>query len=202
MLVNYAYIRVIGFEELKTSKNIAAIMASKLLGSKAEAILSVLLFLGVLGYINGSLLSNPRVMYAMSEDKVLPELCRQSNRKGVLSVSLSIFTALAVLVVFWAEEFDRILSFTIFLDCFGMALSAATIFVVRKRTAHLNHSGIFKMKLFPLLPVIFIIAYTFVAISIAMDYKNNNYAAFIGVSVMALFMLIYFIFLNPKAERK
>ncbi len=41
LLVNYAYVRVIGFEQLKDSKNIAAIMASKVLGTKAENILSV-----------------------------------------------------------------------------------------------------------------------------------------------------------------
>jgi APA family basic amino acid/polyamine antiporter len=49
------------------------------------------------------------------------------------------------------------------------------------------------MKLYPLLPVIFIVAYTFVAISIAADYKNNHYAALTGLSVLAGFMLIYFI---------
>ncbi|ULT45506.1 APC family permease [Niabella defluvii] len=132
LLVNYAYVRVIGFEQLKDSKNIAAIMASKVLGTKAENILSVLLFIGVLGYINGSLLSNPRVMYAMSTDKVLPALFSKTNKNGVLTSSLTIFSAIAVFVVFWAEEFDRILSFSIFLDCFGMALSAGSIFILEK----------------------------------------------------------------------
>ena len=44
LLINYAYVKVIGFEELKKSTNIAAIMASKIFGSHAEKILSVLLF--------------------------------------------------------------------------------------------------------------------------------------------------------------
>lgn len=202
LLVNYAYVRVIGFEELKSSKNIAAIMTSKAIGSKAEAVLSVLLFLGVLGYINGSLLSNPRVMYAMSEDKVLPSSCRKTNSKGVLTVSLTVFCALALLIVFWAEEFDKILSFTIFLDSFGMALSAACIFIIRKQTKHLDKKEIFSMALYPLMPVVFIAAYSFIAISIALDYKNNGYAALIGLSVMAAFMLIYFLIHNNKKEKK
>ena len=33
LLINYAYVKVIGFEELKTSSNIAAIMASKIFGA-------------------------------------------------------------------------------------------------------------------------------------------------------------------------
>jgi APA family basic amino acid/polyamine antiporter len=198
MLVNYAYVKVIGFEELKTSKNIAAIMASKIFGPRADVILSVLLFLGVLAYINGSLLSNPRVMYAMSKDEILPPSFSKQNNNGALSLALSLFAGVAVIVVFWAEEFDRILSFTIFLDCFGMALSAASIFVLRRRTKHLDKTGIYKMKLYPLLPVIFIINYIFVAIAIASDYKNNNHAALTGISVLAVFMIIYFIFYRKK----
>ncbi|MBC7511515.1 MAG: amino acid permease [Ferruginibacter sp.] len=46
--VNYAYYKVIGFNTLKTSTNIAAIMAGHLFGSAAGKILSVLLFLSVL----------------------------------------------------------------------------------------------------------------------------------------------------------
>src|SRR5690606_24837798 len=142
LLVNYAYVRVIGFEQLKDSKNIAAIMTSKVLGSRAESVLSVLLFLGVLGYINGSLLSNPRVMFAMSRDRVLPAAFSKTSPKGVLTTSLTVFSVVAILVVFWAEEFDRILSFSIFLDCFGMALSAGSIFYFRKKTKRLNGPGI------------------------------------------------------------
>lgn len=193
LLINYAYVRVIGFEELKKSTNIAAIMASKLFGAQAERILSVLLFLSVLAYVNAVLLSNPRVMYAMGEDRILPTAFTKRNNRGVLTLALTVFAGVAALVVFWAQAFDKILSFTIFLDSFGMALSAGSIFVIRKRTAHLNNTGIFSMKLYPLLPLIFIAAYTFVAISIALDYENNNYAAVIGLLVLAFFTGLYFV---------
>ncbi len=199
LLINYAYVKVIGFETLKTSKNIAAIMASKVFGVNAERILSVLLFLGVLAYINGQLLSNPRVMYAMSADKLLPRFFQNKNSRGALKWSVSFFAALAALVVFWAKEFDTILSFTIFLDSFGMALSAGSIFILRKRTAHLNGTGIYQMKLYPLLPIIFIASYIFVAISIAAD---NYMTALTGISVFAAFLVIYFAVyrkqLNPQ----
>ncbi len=190
LIINYAYVKVIGFEELKTSKNIAAIMASKIFGINAERILSVLLFLSVLAYVNVLLMSNPRVMAAMSDDKILPESFRKRNIKtDVLTTSLSVFAALCVLIVFWAKEFDTILSFSIFLDCFGMILSAGSIFILRKKTAHLNNSGIYIMKLYPLLPLIFITAYTFVAISLLI---TQTYLCLIGLAVLAGFIGIYF----------
>ena len=92
--------------------------------------------------------------------------------------------------MFFADTFDKILKFTIFLDCIGMATSAATIFILRKRTKHLDNTGIYKMKLYPLLPLIFIAAYTFVGISIAID---DYVTALTGLGVLAAFMIIYFV---------
>jgi APA family basic amino acid/polyamine antiporter len=136
-------------------------------------------------------MSNPRVMYAMSEDKILPAAFQKRNEKtGALIISLSVFATLCALIVFWAEEFDTILSFSIFLDCFGMILSAGSIFILRKKTAHLNGTGIYQMKLYPLLPVIFILAYTFVAISLLV---NETKLSLIGLAVLAAFISIYFI---------
>jgi APA family basic amino acid/polyamine antiporter len=191
LTINYAYYKVIGFEELKSAKGIAAIMASHVFGNAAGKILSVLLFLSVLAYVNVLLMSNPRVMYAMSEDGVLPGIFRKRNKKtDVLVTSLTAFAAVCVLVIFWAKQFDQILSFTIFLDCIGMATSAATLFILRKRTANLDPSKIFKMKLYPLLPLVFIAAYLFVAISIFMQKPAT---ALTGLAVLSGFILLYFV---------
>ena len=202
LTINYAYIKVIGFENPKDTKNIAAVMASKVFGINAERILSGFLFLSVLAYVNVLLMSNPRVMFAMSEDKILPPLFGKRNTKtDVLTTSLTTFAVLCIFIVFWAKEFDKILSFTIFLDCFGMVLSAATIFILRKKTKYLDDTGIYKMKLFPLMPILFIAAYVFVGISISLDYKPTDIlakfgianAATIGLAVMVGFIGLYFL---------
>jgi APA family basic amino acid/polyamine antiporter len=190
LTINYAYVHVIGFEELKTSKNIAAIMASKIFGVNAERILSVLLFLSVLAYINALLLSNPRVMYAMSEDKILPAAFQKRNGRGALTLALTAFSVVSAIIVFWAKKFDTLLSFSIFLDCFGMILSAGSIFVLRKRTANLNNTGIYSMKLYPLLPIIFIAAYSFVAVGLLV---TRTKISLVGLGVLAGFIILYFL---------
>lgn len=70
-----------------------------------------------------------------------------------------------------------------------MATSAATIFILRKKTKHLDGTGIYSMKLYPLMPLLFIATYIFVGIMIGVD--NWRYAV-IGLSVFAAFLLIYF----------
>jgi APA family basic amino acid/polyamine antiporter len=192
LCVNYSYYKIIGFNELKDAKSIAAIVAEKMFGESGRYAFSILLFIAVLAYVNVLLLSNPRVMYAMSLDGILPKAFKKKDEKrDVLTISLTVFAGICVIVLFFADRFDQILSFTIFLDSIGMATSAGSIFILRKRTKHLNHTGIYQMKLYPLLPILFIIAYVFVGTVIAIT--NPEYAI-TGIAVLSVFIVLYFLF--------
>lgn len=191
LLVNLSYYKLIGFEQMKGEREIAYVVMDKIFGTTGATIFSAFLFLGVLAYVNGLLMSNPRVMYAMGEDGSLPGIfAKQNNKTGVLTFSLTVFAAICIVILFFAQEFEKILSFTIFLDCFGMVLSCATIFWFRKKTKHLDGTGIYKMKLFPVLPLIFMSAYVFVGTSIAI---SDPAAALTGMAVLAAFVIIYFL---------
>jgi APA family basic amino acid/polyamine antiporter len=191
LAVSVAYYRAIGFDQLKTSGGIAAIVAEKMFGPTGRYVFSVLLFVAVLAYVNVLLLSNPRVMYAMSADRILPAaFMKKDEKKDVLTVSLTVFACTGIIVLFFAKTFDKILGFTIFLDSIGMATSAATIFILRKRTKHLDGTGIYQMKLYPVLPLIFIAAYLFVGISI---WINTPGLAWTGLAVFSAFLAIYFV---------
>ncbi len=194
--VSFAYYKVIGFEELKNAKGIAAIVAERMFGPTGRFAFSILLFIAVLAYVNVLLLSNPRVMFAMSEDGILPKaFSKKDEKRDVLTVSLTVYALLSVVVLFFADTFDKILSFTIFLDSIGMAFSAATIFIIRKKTSHLDKSQIYSMKFFPLMPIVFISAYLFVATSIAIDKPQT---AITATAVLAGFLLLYFITRKSK----
>jgi APA family basic amino acid/polyamine antiporter len=70
-----------------------------------------------------------------------------------------------------------------------MVLSSATIFWFRKKTKHLDGTGIYKMKLYPLMPLVFIAAYLFVGISIFVDDPGTG---LLGLGILALFIALYF----------
>lgn len=198
LLVNLSYYNVIGFAQMKNEREIAYSVIDKIFGSTGANLFSVFLFIGVLSYVNGSLLSNPRVMFAMGEDKSLPGIfAQQSAKTNVLVFSLTVFTAISMVILFFSQEFDKILSFTIFLDCFGMILSAATIFWFRKKAGNTTGKEVYQMKLFPLLPVIFIAAYLFVGSSIVMD---DPKAALIGIGLLAGFVVLYFLLHGSKRK--
>lgn len=195
--VSFAYYKVIGFEELKNAKGIAALVAERMFGPAGKFAFSILLFIAVLAYVNVLLLSNPRVMFAMSEDGILPKsFSKKDEKRDVLTVSLTVYALLSVVILFFADTFDKILSFTIFLDSIGMAFSAATIFIIRKKTKHLDKTQIYTMRFFPLMPIVFISAYLFVAISITIDKPQT---ALIGSAVLAAFLVLFFV--TKKSRR-
>ncbi len=198
LLANLSYFNVVGFDSMKNEREVAFVVMDKVFGTRGAEIFSAFLFLGVLAYVNGLLMSNPRVMYAMGADGSLPKVfAKQNEKNNVLTFSLTVFAAICIVILFFSQQFEKILTFTIFLDCFGMVLSSATIFWFRKKTKHLDGTGIYKMKLFPVMPVIFILAYLFVGTSIAFA---DPKAALIGIGVLAVFILIYFLFNHKRAK--
>jgi APA family basic amino acid/polyamine antiporter len=78
-----------------------------------------------------------------------------------------------------------------------MATSAATIFILRRRTRHLDGTGIYMMKFYPFMPALFIITYIFVGIMIGVD--NWRYAV-TGISVFTAFLLLYFATKNFRTQ--
>lgn len=199
LLVQLAYVHAIGFEKLKTTSGIAAVVAESMFGQTGRTVFTLLLFLAVLAYVNVLLLSNPRVMYAMSMDGILPKaFAKKDEKKDVLTVSLTVFAAICIIILFFMNTFNKILGFTIFLDSIGMASSAGAIFILRKKTRHLNNTGIYTMKWYPLMPLIFISAYVFVGFSILF---STPALAFTALAVFAAFLLLYFTVISKSRKR-
>lgn len=193
LLVNYSYYKVLGFEGMQMGKNdLAARHAQTMLGGYAYQVMSFLLFFSVLAYVNIGLMSNPRVMYAMAEDKVLPKALMRMNDKQVLTVSLPIFAAVAILTLVFSNEFEKILDRVIFLDSIGLAFAVGSIFILRKKTKHLDEqkAPIYKMKAYPFMPIIYIIAYLFVSVSIII---KDPGAGLLGLGLLALFYVLYLV---------
>ena len=191
LLVNLSYYKVIGFEELKTAKGIAALVAGKLFGPFGQSLFAILLFLAVLAYVDVMLLSNPRVMYAMSKDGMLPgAFSKKYGKQEVLTVGLTVFSLISMIVIFYAETFDRILGFVMILDSLGMATSAATIFYFRNKLNDNAKKEIYKIKFYPWMPLLFIITYIFVGL--ACIFANPSYGLTSLIVFFAL-VLVYFI---------
>jgi basic amino acid/polyamine antiporter, APA family len=179
LLVNFSYFRVLGFEGLKNSTTLAADVARVLLGENAFKIVAIIMFLSVMAYVNASIMSNPRVYYAMAEDKVLPPIFKRvNNRTQVQEFAVTVFVAFIVLTLFFSSSFTQVLGYVMFFDSISLITASAAIFVLRHRAKkNGDPEGIFKMRGYPWLPAFFIIVYTMVNISVLI---SNPQASLIG----------------------
>jgi APA family basic amino acid/polyamine antiporter len=196
LLINVAYTRVIGYDKMKNATAIGSLLCEAWFGKNGGKIFDALMFLSVLAYVNILLMSNPRVMFAMSQDKVFPKLFSYRHPKTeALVPGLAAFSLITVIVTFFGKKVDDILSFTMFLDSIGMSTSAATLFILRKRKQNEAMITGNWNKFTPVLAAFFVFSYFMIAVGVVIkDVK----AAFIGVGLLALFLSLYFVFYHKK----
>jgi basic amino acid/polyamine antiporter, APA family len=191
LLVNFSYFQVLGFEGLKNSTTLAADVARVLMGDSAFKIVAIIMFLSVMAYVNASIMSNPRVYYAMAEDKVLPPIFKKVNsRTQVQEFAVTVFVAFIVLTLFFSSSFTQVLSYVMFFDSISLITASAAIFVLRYRAKKAGEpEGIYKMWGYPWMPALFIVVYTLVNISVLI---SNPQASLIGFVLFISGLPLYF----------
>jgi len=188
LTINTAYCLGLGFENLKGKQLIAAELAKKFFGEAGFKITSVVIFISVVGFVNTSFLSNPRVYYAMAEDKILPPVFKLVNEKTqTQEFALFFYFALMVCSLLALSTFEKILNYLMFINSFSLAFGAASIFILRKRMAYTNYSG-FRVRPFTLIPALFILVLLFVCISTSM---SDPSAAIAGIALLVLGFPLY-----------
>jgi basic amino acid/polyamine antiporter, APA family len=181
LLVNFSYFRVMGFEGLKNSTTLASDVAGKVLGDYAFKTVAIIMFLSVMAYVNSSIMANPRVYYAMAEDKVLPAIFKKVNdRTQVQEFAVTFFVGFMILTLFLTSSFSKILNYIMFFDSIALVAASASLFVLRHRAKKSGEpDGIFKIKGYPWLPIIFIVVYSLVNLSILISNPLDSAIGFI-----------------------
>ncbi len=148
------------------------------------------MFLSVLAYVNVSVMSNPRVMFAMSTEGILPAIFRKTTPKhGVIIWSLTAFSLTIILSLVFTTAVEKMINYTIFLDSIAFVFSAGTIFILRRRRMG-EDRDIYRMRGYPWMPVFFMLAYLCVTISIAV---GDPQAAGYCLMIFLFFFVLYFI---------
>lgn len=196
--INIAYTQVIGYDKMKNASAIGALLCEAWFGKTGAKVFDALMFLSVLAYVNVILMSNPRVMFAMSEDKVFPSVFSFRHPKTqALVPALTAFAIATVIITFFGKKVDNILGFTMFLDSIGMSTSAAALFYLRKRKLNENSITGIWTKFTPLLAVVFVLSYLGIAIAVIID---KPMAAITGVALLTILALLYLIFYHRKKK--
>jgi APA family basic amino acid/polyamine antiporter len=157
LTLNYAYVKQLGFAQLPHSKLVASDLARTLTGDVGYTFFSIAIFVSVLGYLNASLLSLPRVYYAMADDGILPPIFKRVNeRTQTQEFALTFLVVVMLLSLFFLGTFEKIVSYVMSIDSVALASAAATLFVFRRRARPNDTYTGYRVWLYPALPVLFI----------------------------------------------
>ncbi|MBK6494783.1 MAG: amino acid permease [Gemmatimonadetes bacterium] len=158
LFVNAAYLYMIPAAEMATIQRVASETASRiaLFGGAGAAIISGVVMISCFGSVNGSVMTGPRIFFAMSEQKLIfPVIARVSPRFQTPSVAIWLTAALGVAYVMqnsFAELADRFVlgSWPFY------AMAVAGVFVLRKRSPDVERP--YRTLGYPLTPAIFLLA--------------------------------------------
>jgi APA family basic amino acid/polyamine antiporter len=194
LILNLAYFKVLGFAHLQKSALPAAELATAFFGPAGGKFTSVAIFISVVGFINTSMMSNPRIYYAMAEDNILPKIFKHVNAKTMTQeFGLSFFVLLTLISLVLLDTFERIMNYVMFIDTLSLVSAAATIFIFRKRGASsgLPEQGIYKIRLYPYVPLLFMAVLLFVTVNVVIsDSRSALYGFTIFLAGLPLYWLL------------
>jgi len=191
LLINIVYYCVLGINGIQNNRALAATLAGIIFGPVGYKIVSISIYLSVLAFINVNIMSNPRIYYAMAEDRILSSKFKiMNNETQVLVFGLSVFVIVVIVVLFFVDSFQKIVNYVMLFDTIGLSTAAVSIFILRKKTAYLNKSGIYAIKYYPIIPIIFISTYWFVSICIFIE---SPMAAALAFCTFISGLIVYYI---------
>lgn len=139
--VAWACARVLGIEGLAASSAPALDVARRTLGPRGAALIAAGIALSSLGFLSQSILTAPRVYFAMAEDRVFfPQVARVHPRTRAPVTAIVLQGGLAALIALLGT-FDAILRYVVSIDFIFFALSAACLFAFARRGERLRMPG-------------------------------------------------------------
>jgi basic amino acid/polyamine antiporter, APA family len=188
VVTNLAYFRVLSPAGVAACPVVGAEVMGRLLGTPGRRALAVLVAVSAFGTVNGAILTGPRVTLAMAADGLLwRPLAHVDVRRGSPDRALWAQAALACLWLWVASSFEDVSGWFVTTMWLFYGVTTAALFVQRRRAGR-PAAAAYRTPLYPLTPVLFILAT--VAIVVA-DLAASGWRAAAGVIVAALGFPVY-----------
>ncbi len=199
LLINMAYLKVLGLEGMAASDAVGVDMMRATLGEKGVVLIGVLVSLSALTSLNTTIFTGARSNYALGKDfRPLAFLGKWNGKKSAPVNSLIlqglIATALIIFGAFTRNGFESMVDFTAPVFWFFFLCTGLSLFVLRRKKPEVKRP--FKVPLYPLTPLLFVV---FCAYMLYSSLSVTGVGALVGVGVL-LTGLIFLLF-SRSSER-
>jgi amino acid transporter len=155
LAVNLAYLAVLSMGQMRTSRLIAADVAQRLVGGWGVLAIGVAVVLATFGTLNGSLLTAPRIFFAMADDGLFfRPIAAVHPRFHTPYVAIALCAALGVAFVL-LRTFEQLADIFVTAIVPFYALAVASVFPLRRRA---RYNPPYRVPGYPIVPGVFILA--------------------------------------------
>jgi len=131
--VNVVCVGVLGADGLAATMTPASAVMSRALGARGARFIAAGIAVSTLGFLSQSMLTAPRVYYAMAKDGVFfRAVGRVSEGARVPAVAI-VLQGLVAIVITLSGTYEQILSYVVSVDFVFFGLTGAAVFVFRRR---------------------------------------------------------------------
>jgi amino acid transporter len=210
---NLAYSLIIPRPEMATLRDttVAAVFGRRMLGPLGGAAASAAVMMSVFGALNGTLLTGPRVLFALGDDGLLPAaLGRVHPRFHTPAIAIlveTIWSALLVATVAVLTEvgfldpnksaFDVLTDFAMFGAVLFETLAVMAIFVLRWRLPEAPRP--YRCPGYPIVPAMYVILPAFIVVNTIIQ-PNARIEAVSALVFTGICAMVYAVFLDSPGQ--
>jgi APA family basic amino acid/polyamine antiporter len=133
LAVNVVCLRVLGPVGLNATTTPATDVMRSALGARGAQWIALGITVSTLGFLSQSMLTAPRVYYAMARDGLFFASIGRLSRRSRAPVVAIVLQGLAAIVIACSGTYGEILNFEVTVDFIFFAMTAASLFILRRR---------------------------------------------------------------------
>ena len=171
LLVNVAYLRTLGIAGLASSTAPAAETMAAVAGDAGRRIIAAGIVASTFGFLNVVILVTPRVYQAMARDGLFFATFAKLHPKWRTPIAAILLQGGWAIALLFSKKYDELLDYVVFGDWIFFGLTAATLFMLRRRDG--DRLIPFMVPFHPVSTLLFIAAAGYVVIGSIAAHPGN-----------------------------
>jgi APA family basic amino acid/polyamine antiporter len=175
LAVNLACLHVLGSAGLDATTTAASDVIRMALGESGARWIAVAITISALGFLSQSMLTAPRVYYAMARDGLFFASVGKLFGKSEAPVIAIVLQGLAAIVIACSGTYGEILNFEVTVDFIFFGMTAASLFIIRRHCIGApNASGVYRTPGHPFTTAVFVLSCAGIVVSAILASPRNS----------------------------
>ena len=179
--VNWVCLRSLGPQALAATTTPASAVMRMALGQRGAMFIGAAIAISTLGFLSQSILTAPRVYFAMAEDGLFFRAIAWLDPRTRVPVVAIVLQSAWTIVIALSGRYEQILNYVISMDFLFFGLTATTLFVFRRRAARgeMYASQAYRMPGHPVSTALFAAICWWIVANTVYRYPQNSLIGFV-----------------------